>query len=142
MQLRKRRKEDYIIDITPLADVVFLLLIFFMVSTSFKVATSLKLDLPASKAQVQIQETREVVISIDAAGQLYVQDEPVKDGDLRRRILNVTKGDPNMRVVLRADAEARHKRVVYVLDTVRGLGMGKVGIATVSSREDAEAAGR
>jgi len=142
MQLRKRRKEDYIIDITPLVDVVFLLLIFFMVSTSFKVATSLKLDLPASKAQVQIQETREVVISIDAAGQLYVQDEPVKDGDLRRRILNVTKGDPNMRVVLRADAEARHKRVVYVLDTVRGLGMGKVGIATVSSREDAEAAGR
>jgi len=73
------------------------------------------------------------VISVDGSGQLYVQDEPVEDGDLRRRVLNVSKGDPNMRVVLRADANARHRRVVYVLDTIRALGMGKVGIATTTS---------
>ena len=73
----------------------------------------------------------QVTISIDAKGQLFVQDEKVADGDLRRRILNISKGDPNMRVVLRADAEAKHKRVVYVLDVVRELGMGKVGIATI-----------
>lgn len=133
MRLRDKKKNDYMVDITPLVDVVFLMLIFFMVSTSFKVASSLKLELPASHFKVQQTEQKEVVISVDAGGQLYVQEEPVEDADLRRRVLNISKGDPNMRVVLRADANTRHKRVVYVLDTIRELGMGKVGIATTNT---------
>jgi len=131
MQLRKKRKIDYLVDITPLVDVVFLMLIFFMVSTSFSVSTSLKLELPSSRSQDQVAETQEVVVSVKANGQLYVGEEKVADGDLRRRVLNTSKGDPNMRVVLRADADARHKRVVFVLDTLRQLGMGKIAIATV-----------
>jgi len=136
MKLRERKKTDYLVDITPLVDVVFLMLIFFMVSTSFKVASTLKLELPASQSKAQQTEQQEVVVSVDRSGQLFVQDEPVEDADLRRRILNVSKGDPNMRVVLRADADARHRRVVYILDTIRGLGMGKVGIATMHRESD------
>jgi len=132
MNLRPRQKRsDLIVDLTPMIDVVFLMLIFFMVSTSFTANNSIKLDLPQSKAQAANKEEKQVVISIKADGQLYVQDERVKDADLRRRILNISKGDPNMRVVIRADADARHKRLVYTLDTIRELGMGKVGIATV-----------
>jgi biopolymer transport protein ExbD len=131
MKLRERSRADFLVDITPLVDVVFLMLIFFMVSTSFTVSNSLKLDLPSSKSKQQVEQMNQVVISVKADGQLYVQDEPVADGELRKRILNVTKGDPNMRVVLRADANARHGRVVFVLDTIRELGMGKVGIATL-----------
>jgi len=141
MRLRDKKKTDYMVDITPLVDVVFLMLIFFMVSTSFKVASSLKLELPSSQSKVQQTEQKEVVISIDVSGQLYVQDEPVEDADLRRRVLNISKGDPNMRVVLRADANARHRRVVYVLDTVRELGMGKVGIATTNSAANSATGG-
>lgn len=135
MRLRERKKVDYMVDITPLVDVVFLMLIFFMVSTSFTVATSLKLELPPSHAKAMAQENNEVVVSIDAEGQLFVQDEAVEDGLLRKRILNETRGDPNVRVILRADADARHQRVVYVLDTIRDLGMGKVGIATMPAGE-------
>jgi len=132
MNLRPRQKRsDLLVDLTPMIDVVFLMLIFFMVSTSFTANNSIKLDLPQSKAQAANKEEKQVVISIKADGQLYVQDERVKDADLRRRILNISKGDPNMRVVIRADADAKHKRLVYALDTIRELGMGKVGIATV-----------
>jgi len=132
MNLRNNKKRsDLLVDLTPMIDVVFLMLIFFMVSTSFTADNSIKLDLPQSKAQAANKDTKQVIISIKANGQLYVQDEPVEDADLRRRILNISKGDPNMRVVIRADAEAKHKRLVYSLDTVRELGMGKVGIATV-----------
>ncbi len=138
MKLRQKKRSDYLVDITPLIDVVFLMLIFFMVSTSFSVSSSLKLDLPSSKATAQQHEIKQVVIAIDAKGQLFVHDEPVADSDLRKRILNFSKGDPNMRVVLRADAETRHKRVVYVLDTLRELGMGKIGIATVSAATEGE----
>ena len=136
MKLRRKSRMDYIVDITPLVDVVFLMLIFFMVSTSFSVSSSLKLDLPSSKATAAQQDIKQVTISIKADGSLYVQDEAVSDAELRKRILNVSKGDPTMRVVLRADAETHHKRVVYVLDTLRDLGMGKVGIATVAPVEE------
>jgi biopolymer transport protein ExbD len=131
MKLRKQRREPFLVDITPLVDVVFLMLIFFMVSTSFSVSNTLKLELPASHATQQNKKAEEVAISIDKDGHIYVQDEAVEDGDVRRRILNISKGDPNMRVVLRADGGTAHKRVVYVLDTLRELGMGKIGIATV-----------
>jgi len=135
MRLRERPKRDYAVDITPLVDIVFLMLIFFMVSTSFKVASSLKLELPTSKSQEQVSDKQEVIISISSEGKFYVQDEPVSDLDLRKRILNETKGDPNMRVVLRADARTQHRYVVRALDVLRGLGMGKVAIATVENRE-------
>lgn len=136
MRLRERPKRDYAVDITPLVDIVFLMLIFFMVSTSFKVASSLKLELPTSKSQEQVSEKQEVIVSISPSGQFYVQDEAVSDLDLRKRILNETKGDPNMRVVLRADAKTQHRYVVRALDVLRGLGMGKVAIATVQDKEN------
>jgi len=131
MRLRNRPKRDYTVDITSLVDIVFLMLIFFMVSTSFKVASSLKLELPSSTSREQVSESKEVVVSISAKGQFFVQDEPVSSRELRKRILNETKGDPNMRMVLRADAKTQHQYVVRALDVLRGLGMGKVSIATV-----------
>jgi biopolymer transport protein ExbD/biopolymer transport protein TolR len=138
VKLRQKKRSDYLVDITPLVDVVFLMLIFFMVSTSFSVSSSLKLELPSSHATTDQTEIKQVTISINTDGQLYVQDEAVTDKDLRKRILNVSHGDPNMRVVLRADADARHKRVVFVLDTLRGLDLVKVGIATVTGETDEE----
>ena len=138
MKLRQKKRDDYLVDITPLVDVVFLMLIFFMVSTSFNASSSLKLELPSSNATAEQKEVKQVTISINNSGQLYVQEEAVADKDLRKRILNVSHGDPNMRVVLRADADARHKRVVYVLDTLRGLDMVKVGIATVTEKNGEE----
>ena len=135
MNLRRKKRNDYIVDITPLIDVVFLMLIFFMVSTTFNVSSSLKLDLPTSKAKATEQEKKQVTININKQGQIYVGDELVSDDALRKRILNASKGDTSMRVVLRADADTHHKRIVYVLDVLRELNMGKVGIATVT-RED------
>jgi len=136
VNLRKRNRPEYLVDITPLIDVVFLMLIFFMVSTTFNASSSLKLDLPSSKAKAEQKKVDQVTVSINAKGSFYVQDEAVKDSDLRKRILNASKGDPKVRVILRADAETHHKRVVYVLDTLRGLGMSKVGIATVAPQDE------
>ncbi|MDX8404565.1 MAG: biopolymer transporter ExbD [Mariprofundus sp.] len=133
MNLRQKKRADFLVDITPLVDVVFLMLIFFMVSTTFSVTSSLKLELPSSHATAQQKEAIQLNLTINAKGQFFVQDEAVTDAELRSRILNASHGDPNMRVVLRADANTRHKRVVYALDTLRGLSMSKIGIATVTS---------
>jgi len=133
VKLRQKKRSDFLVDITPLVDVVFLMLIFFMVSTTFNVTSSLKLELPSSHATAQQKEIKQVTIAISADGKLFVQDEAVTDEELRPRILNATHGDPNIRVVLRADSESHHKRVVYVLDTLQGLNMSKIGIATITS---------
>ncbi|MDQ6966460.1 MAG: biopolymer transporter ExbD [Mariprofundaceae bacterium] len=93
------------------------------------------MELPTSKSQEQVSEKQEVIVSISPGGEFYVQDEAVSDQELRKRILNETKGDPNMRIVLRADAKTQHRYVVRALDVLRGLGMGKVAIATVQSKE-------
>ncbi|EAU54985.1 ExbD/TolR family protein [Mariprofundus ferrooxydans] len=132
MNLRQKKRPDYMVDIAPLIDVVFLMLIFFMVSTTFNVTSSLKLELPSSHATAQQKEVKQLTIAINADGKLFVQDKPVADSELRSRILNATHGDPNMRVVLRADSESHHKRTVFVLDTLQGLNISKIGIATIS----------
>ncbi|MDX8413815.1 MAG: biopolymer transporter ExbD [Mariprofundales bacterium] len=133
MNLRPRkRKLDLVVDITPLIDVVFLMLIFFMVSTSFNVATALKLDLPSSHAKADSsKKQRPLVVAIKADGSLFVAGKLVSDSDLHGRLLVASKGDGERRVVLRADSEARHKRVVFVLDALQELGLNRVGIATV-----------
>ena len=122
-------------DITPLVDVVFLMLIFFMVSTTFETAAKLRLDLPAAASQERASQPKQVVISIDKNGRIFVQDDPVLDDRFENRVLYYTKGDPNVPVLLRADAEARHRRVVFVLDHLSRLGLGKVGIAVTPEKE-------
>ncbi len=137
MNLRPgRRRSATMVDLTPMIDVVFLLLIFFMVSTTFNVAASLKLELPKSHTTAEEQQPKQLVISIDQDGKLFVQREPVADKDLRRRILNVTKGSKTFPVVLRADADARHKRVVLVMDTLQQLGLMRIGIATIPAEQE------
>ena len=131
MNLRNKRGSDVGIDLTPLVDVVFMLLLFFMVTSTFNVSTALKLNLPTSHSKYKDQHVKQVRVQINASDQLYVQDEKVSADDLRSRILNISKGDPNMPVIIQADANAHQKSLVLVLDTLRGLGMGKVGIATL-----------
>ena len=136
MKLRERRRAGAsLVDLTPLIDVVFLMLIFFMVSTSFDAAAQLRLQLPDSHAKPDRSPPRQLTVSIDAQGRLFVQGAPVSDKDLRRRILHAMQGDRSIPVVLQADAEARHRRVVLVMDTLQQLGVTKIGIATLSSEQ-------
>ncbi|MDQ6961099.1 MAG: biopolymer transporter ExbD [Mariprofundaceae bacterium] len=131
MQLRRRKRANLAVDLTPLIDVVFLMLIFFMVSTSFQVANSVKLDLPSSSiSPEEPKEEKKLIISVDKAGQIYLQNNPVSDQDLSLKIKEFSAGRADTPVVLRADANATHKRVVFVLDQLRQLNMSKVGIAT------------
>jgi len=131
-----RKRADFLLDITPLVDVVFLMLIFFMVSTTFDTAARIKIELPPAHAKQEAQEPKQITISIDAAGRIFIQDEEVDDAHFDERVLYYTKGDPTIPIVLRADAEARHKRIVFVLDRLSELNIGKIGIATQPIEEE------
>ena len=138
MNLRPGYKKDEGVDVnlTPLIDVVFLLLIFFMVSSTFDRHAKLKVQLPQANAQAQQKVDNPVVLSIDAKGKYYIDDRQVvnEQMDTLKRALAKTVGErTDVTLLLRADGRATHQSVVRAMDAAAQLGLTKLSIATVES---------
>lgn len=142
MNLRHRAKEDPTIDLTSLIDVVFLLLIFFMVSTTFERAAALKIDLPeASAVEVQVEQVERLELVIDAEGRMYLNDQRLVDGrvqTLKAALTQQTGTNHTLPLLLRADRETPHHFVVTAMDVAAQLGFTDLSIATDRSDGSAE----
>jgi len=140
MNLRPGHKEETVeVNLTPLIDVVFLLLIFFMVSTTFDRHATLKVMLPESTTKITQQVDEPLVLSIDAKGNYFLNDRQIVNQslDTLKQALKRTIGDQiaikNTALVLRADANTPHQSVVRAMDAASQLGLTKLSIATVES---------
>lgn len=133
MNFRHARRPDVSINLTPLIDVVFLLLIFFMVSTSFSELTQLTVNLPEADGASAPDEIGLVVV-IDSAGNVTVGGDPVPNEaeDLYHALAVAVSGNVDVPVTLSADAMTPHQYVVTVLDVASLLGLQRVTIATES----------
>ncbi len=132
-----RTAENVDINLTPLIDVVFLLLIFFMVSTTFDRYAKLKVDLPQAEAKAQKQTDDPLVLSIDAKGNYYINDQQIINTqiDTLKKALVKTVGErENVTVLLRADGRTPHQSVVRAMDAAAQLGLTRLSIATVESK--------
>ena len=139
MNLKPDRSDDIELNITPLIDVVFLLLIFFMVSTTFDKQAKLKIDLPEASATAQQQSDDSIVIGIDAKGRFFVNDRQLVNSQLQTLKLALTKtlGDKkDVPIVLRADAQTPHQAVVTAMDAASQLGLTRLSIATLEQKAD------
>lgn len=128
MQFRRQSRPDVAINIAPLVDVVFLLVIFFAVSTTFLETAGLKLDLPRSTSTVP-QETKELTVFLSAAGGLSFDGQEIERDALTGRLAKALESRERKRVVLRADAGARHGDVVAVMDLIRASGADSLTVA-------------
>lgn len=134
MNLRHRIKEDPTIDLTSLIDVVFLLLIFFMVSTTFERQAALKIDLPEASS-VESEETQpdRLELVIDAQGRMYLNDQQLVDDrpeTLKAAFSQQAGDDRSLPLLLRADRETPHHFVVTAMDVAAQLGFVNLSIAT------------
>ncbi len=141
MQLRaSSNSEDPEISLTSLIDVVFLLLIFFMVSTTFEHQAVLKVDLPeAQNVSAMEDQPDSFELVIDAKGQFYLNDRQLIDGKrstLQAAFIEAAGDDRNIPVILRADAETPHHFVVTAMDVTAQLGFSRLSIATEQITED------
>ena len=139
MNLRpdRRRDDDVDINLTPLIDVVFLLLIFFMVSTTFDRNARLKVSLPEASAKMQQQQGTPIVLTIDAKGKYFINDRQVVNTSLEtlKAALQKTVGDDKEQsLVLRADGNTPHQYVVRAMDAAAQIGLTHLSIATVESK--------
>ncbi len=136
---RRERNDSPEINITSLIDVVFLLLIFFMVSTTFSRHAQIKIDLPESSAEKQEQKDRSVEIAIDAQGRYYMEGRQLVNTQLRTLMQALRKATEGMHappIVISADGKTPHQAVITAMDAARQLGLLHLTFATAKSSDD------
>jgi biopolymer transport protein ExbD len=133
LNLRKFRREEITVNMAPLIDVVFLLLIFFMVTTTFKNESEIKIDLPQASNKPVEQTGNPIEVIIDRDGRYYIDRTRVINTqiDTLKRALRVAKGGrDNPPVIISADAMSPHQSVVRAMDAARQVGLVRMSIAT------------
>lgn len=138
MNLKPERRDEIDLNLTPLIDVVFLLLIFFMVSTTFEKTSKLKIDLPEASAQATQQPSKKIVIGIDAKGRYFINDRQLINTQLKtlkQALLKVSGDNKKLPIVLRADAKTPHQFVVRAMDAASQVGLTRLSISTLETKD-------
>lgn len=133
MAFARKKREEPRVDLTPMVDVVFLLLIFFMISTTFVETPGISIKLPESSSQVVEKQPQEVKVYLSKEGEIYLEKNRLSLEEFRSRIGSYQDKARDMTFLLLADQDARHGRVVQLMDAAREAGFGKLAIATENS---------
>jgi len=139
MKLRSQGVEEPDVNLTPLIDVVFLLLIFFMVSTTFDKESELSIELPNAQGEVSEREILQVEVSIDEKGNYAINNERIINSQintLKAAIAKVAGDKRDIPMIISADGRASHQSVVAAMDAARQLGFSKLTFATRLTSED------
>ncbi|MCU7933379.1 MAG: biopolymer transporter ExbD [Candidatus Thiodiazotropha sp. (ex Dulcina madagascariensis)] len=129
MNLRPKPRNSPGVDITPLIDVVFLLLIFFMVSTTFERESQILIELPEATGEEMAREERELDITVNASGTFFVNQREVVNTELEtlKQAIGKAIGDQrNLPVIINADARTPHQSVMTVMDAASQMGLTKM----------------
>lgn len=129
MRITTRARRKAVINITSLIDVLFLLLIFFMVSSTFEQRPGMLLDLPAAETSVPTEQ-RQLILSVNADGILFLNDTPISESDLAPLLEAELQGGAEPSLILQADGSVEHRTVVHLMDVAKQVGIVKLVIAT------------
>ena len=140
MKLTTRPRTQPEVNLTSLIDVVFLLLIFFMVSTSFVKQSQIQIRLPETETATRLEEAPEKIdIMIAEAGTIYINGRELinnRPETIRNALQKVSDGNHNLPLTISADANAKHQFVVTAMDVAGRLGFSQINIATVNPAVD------
>ena len=133
MNLRRSRSEEPDVNLTPLIDVVFILLLFFMVSTTFQRESEINIELPEASAE-PVEEREEMLeLVIDAEGHYFIDEQQVVNTELetlKQAIQKFLGERSEIPVVIRADRMTPYESVVRAMDATAQLGLVKMSLAT------------
>jgi biopolymer transport protein ExbD len=141
---RPKRRVGVRIDMTPMVDVAFLLLIFFMVTTVFRTPKALEINLPPKDAKVDVAESKTMTIRILADGRLFYKrgaaTNPWEKSQVAevKNVLAPYKGQSELIVVVKVDREADFEYMVNTLDELHGAQLSRFSITPLEDKEKAE----
>lgn len=133
MQFRRQRSEPVDVNLAPLIDVVFLLLIFFMVSTTFTKETHLSINLPEATGEKAVKLPHSIEIVIDARGHFSINNRSLvsdKIGTVMAALKDVSGGNSKQPLIITADAMTPHQAVVTAMDAAGQLGFTQLSLTT------------
>ncbi len=134
MRIRSERDDDAPdINLVPLIDVILVLIIFFVITTTFESRSALQLQLPEATAEPIAAQTRALSVLINADGRYFIDEQEVLRTDidaLKESLSQAAGGDRQRQVILRADARTPHQAVVTALDALGQMGFRRISIAT------------
>ncbi len=137
MNFRPRRPEEPEINLIPFIDVLLVVLIFLMLSTTYSRFTELKVTLPVADANQLDNPPREILVAVSAEGRYSVNrqlvGQPGVDG-LVAALSNAAQGDLKRPLIISADAMAAHQSVINVMDAARRVGLSQLTFAAQNSR--------
>jgi biopolymer transport protein ExbD len=139
LKFRRQRADEVSVNLTPLIDVVFLLLIFFMVSTSFTKETHLTIDLPEASGESRVEQPEQIEILISESGSYTINSRQLVDehlGTLKSAIQQASAGDTSLPMVITADAQTPHQAVVRAMDAAGQMGFVHLSITTKQPSEE------
>ncbi len=126
-----RRKSTYRqIESTALTDIVFLLLIFFLLTSSFVSHTGIKVDLPGAKKPIINTVKKNISISINEKGQIYLNDDVIEKSTLQAKLETILETDEEKIVILRPDKSIRVEQLIELMDIANLSGASRLIIAT------------
>ena len=126
---RKNDQDDLTIDLTPLLDVSFIILIFFILTTTFIEEKRLAIEKPKSNS-VQTGQNTEIKIAIDKNNSLYFKNKLIDPGSLREKLKNELQNTPMSSLVIEADKTSELSIFVFVVDTAKSLDIQDITIST------------
>jgi biopolymer transport protein ExbD len=138
MWLRAKKANGGSLDITPLVDLVFLLIIFFLLSTTFVVSPGIRIDLPQATSQKILKEKKEITVSVDQSGAVYLNKDLVDRNTLASRLAGLAQEDLDATVLIRGDRSAGFGQVVDLLGMVKQSGLHRIAIMTQPRKEPSE----
>ncbi len=127
---KERKKNSSLLDITPIVDTVFNLLIFFALSLNFISTPGIRVSLPKSAAQEITREKRDLRVVITSRDQLYLNERPVDLIGLGDHFRNAAQSNPATQILIQADERVAHGKVVAVMDLARSAGLHRLAIVT------------
>lgn len=135
MRVPRREQPKARIEIIPMIDVIFFLLVFFMVSTlSMTINRGLPVNLPtAANSQKDLRENFNLTLTQE--GTIFLNKEPITLQDLGPRVKTALAAEPELMVILNADGDVRHQAVVEAMDELRLAGVARLAIAVKSDRK-------
>lgn len=139
MNFRSGRRDEVDLDITPLIDVVFLLLIFFMVSTTFDHNSEINITLPSSSKEITEAKPDAVNVGLDSQGVVYINDKALVNAQIetiKAALSEALVGLNEPPIIISADADATHQSVVRVMDAARQLDLVKITFATQEIKDE------
>ena len=129
MRFRRPREEETGLGIAPLIDIVFLLLIFFMVTSQFDVASGVRIRLPKVETRILDHEKNRITLVIDKSGQTYFEGKKVDMETLKQDLETSVREMGIIQVILQADRDVAHGHVVRIMDLAKTAGADSILIA-------------